>query len=114
MDFDTLRGYLLEKDGAVEEFPFDTVTLAAKVGGKIFALVLTDVEPLWLNLKCRPEQAEILRELYPAVRPGYHMNKCHWNTVILDGSLGDDDIRDMIDESYRLVLAGLPKARRPA
>lgn len=114
MDFATLRTYLLSKPGASEEFPFDPVTLVVKVGGKMFALVGIDETPLRLNLKCLPEQAEVLRELYPAIRPGYHMNKRHWNTVVLDGSLPDEDVRGMIDDSYELVLQGLPRARRPS
>jgi predicted DNA-binding protein (MmcQ/YjbR family) len=113
MDFATLRTYLLSKPGASEDFPFDPVTLVAKVGGKMFALVGIDETPLRVNLKCLPEQAEVLRELYPAVLPGYHMNKRHWNTVVLDGSLPDEDVRGMIDDSYELVLQGLPRARRP-
>ena len=114
MDFATLRTYLLSKPGASEEFPFDPVTLVAKVGGKIFALVGIDVTPLRLNLKCLPEQAEVLRELFPAtILPGYHMNKRHWNTVILDGSLPEEDVLGMIDDSYALVLQGLPRARHP-
>lgn len=113
IDFTTLRTYLLSKPGAVEDFPFDTTTLVVKVSGKIFALVGIDEAPLRLNLKSIPEQAALLRELYPAVIPGYHMNKRHWNTIILDGSLADDDLLGMIDESYRLVVQGLPRASRP-
>lgn len=113
MDFDTLRAYLLGKQGANADFPFDSVTLVVKVGGKMFALVGIDESPLRLNLKSLPEQAEVLRELYPSVIPGYHMNKRHWNTVIIDGSLPDEDLFGMIDDSYRLVVQGLPKARRP-
>ncbi|HBT82440.1 MAG: MmcQ-like protein [Desulfuromonadales bacterium GWC2_61_20] len=113
MDLATLRAHLLAKPGAEETFPFDAVTLVLKVGGKMFALVGLDESPLRLNLKCLPEQAEIMRQLYPAVIPGYHMNKRHWNTVILDGSLADEDVLGMIDESYRLVVEGLPRARRP-
>jgi len=113
MNGDDLRRYLLSKPGAVETFPFDTTTLVAKVGGKMFALFSIDETPPQVNLKCIPEQAELLRELFPAVRPGYHMNKRHWNTVTLDGSLPDADIIDMIDESYRLVVLGLPRHLRP-
>jgi predicted DNA-binding protein (MmcQ/YjbR family) len=113
MNLEQLRSFLLSLPGAEETFPFGPVTLVAKVGGKMFALFGLDNEPLRLNLKCLPEQAEVLRELYPAVLPGYHMNKRHWNTVILDGSLPDADIIDMIDESYRLVVQGLPQSRRP-
>jgi len=112
-NLENLRRYLLAKPGAEETFPFDTVTPVYKVGGKIFALLIGLDPPLWLNLKCLPEHAPLLRELYPPVRPGYHMNKRHWNTVVLDGSLAEDDLRGMIDESYRLVVAGLPRARRP-
>ena len=114
MDFTTLKNYLLSKPGAVEEFPFDTVTLVIKVGGKMFALVGLNNDPLRLNLKCDPAKAEILRELYPAIQPGYHMNKRHWNTLILDGSIADEEILAMIDDSYALVVKGLPKSRRPA
>ena len=113
MDSSTLKSYLLEKSGAVEEFPFDTVTLVIKVSGKMFALVGIKDDPLRLNLKCDPGKAEILREIYPAIQPGYHMNKRHWNTVILDGSIADTEIRSMIDDSYDLVVKGLPKAKRP-
>lgn len=113
MDFTMLRAYLAAKPDAVEEFPFDTVTLVLKVGGKMFALVGTSDEPLRINLKCDPDKAEILRELHPAILPGYHMNKRHWNTVVLDSSIPDEDIFSMIDESYDLVVKGLPKGKRP-
>jgi len=113
MDFETLRSYLLDKPGAKEDFPFDTTTLVIKVAGKMFALLGIDEEPLRINLKCDPGKAEILRERYPVVLPGYHMNKRHWNTVVLDGTLTDAEIRAMIDESYALVVKGLPKVKRP-
>lgn len=113
MTLNGLRGYLLAKPQAVEEFPFDTVTLVVKVCGKMFCLVSTDRTPLQLNLKCLPEKAEVLREQFPTIIPGYHMNKRHWNTLILDGSLPDDLVFSLVDESYRLVLNGLPKSRRP-
>ncbi len=113
MEFNTLKKYLLSKSGAVEGFPFDAVTLVIKVSGKMFALVGINDDPLRLNLKCDPGKAEILREIYPAILPGYHMNKRHWNTVILDGSIADTEIWSMIDDSYALVVKGLPKARQP-
>jgi predicted DNA-binding protein (MmcQ/YjbR family) len=113
MDLDSLRTYLLAKSGAEETYPFDPRTLVAKVGGKMYALVGIDAASLRLNLKCLPEHAEVLREIHPAVLPGYHMNKRHWNTVVLDGSLAEEDIKSMIDESYRLVVRNLPKVRRP-
>lgn len=113
MNFETLQTYLLSKPAAGEEFPFDDETLVLKVGGKMFALLGINNDPLRMNLKCDPDKAEILRELYPAILPGYHMNKRHWNTLVLDGSLTDADIFAMIDESYVLVVQGLPKTRRP-
>jgi predicted DNA-binding protein (MmcQ/YjbR family) len=113
MEFATLRSYLLSKPGAMEDFPFDTTTLVVKVGGKMFALLGIAEEPLRINLKCDPAKAEVLRERYPGVLPGYHMNKRHWNTVVLDGSIAAEEIRAMIDESYLLVVKGLPQARRP-
>ena len=111
MNFSTLRKYLAAKPGAVEDFPFDPVILVFKVGGKMFALVATDEDPPRINLKCDPLKAEILREYYPAVLPGYHMNKRHWNTVVLDGSIPDEELVAMIDESHDLVVQNLPRAR---
>ena len=113
MNLDTLRRYLLDKPKTVEEFPFDTVTLVAKVCGKMFALVSTDRIPLRINLKCLPEKAEVLREQFPAIIPGYHMNKRHWNSLLLDGSLPDDLVFSLIDDSYELVVQGLPQTKRP-
>ncbi|HEY5673867.1 MAG TPA: MmcQ/YjbR family DNA-binding protein [Malonomonas sp.] len=113
MEFETLRNYLLAKPGASEDFPFDETTLVIKVAGKMFALTGINQQPLRLNLKCDPLQAELLRERYPAVLPGYHMNKRHWNTLVLDGSVPDDEIRAMIDASYALVVKGVPRSKRP-
>lgn len=113
MTLSTLRTHLLAYPGAVEDYPFDPVTLVVKVGGKMFALVGVDEEPLRLNLKVVPEQGEVLRQLSPAILPGYHMNKRHWITVVLDGDLDDEFVRGLIAESYRLVVAGLPRHRRP-
>jgi predicted DNA-binding protein (MmcQ/YjbR family) len=113
MNFDHLRSYLAAKPGAVEEFPFDLVTLVFNPRGKMFALVATTETPLRINLKCDPAKAELLREVYPAVLPGYYMNKRHWNTLVLNGSIPDEDLLAMIDESYALVVQGLPKNKRP-
>ncbi|NOQ51908.1 MAG: MmcQ/YjbR family DNA-binding protein [Desulfuromonadaceae bacterium] len=113
MDFETLRSYLLAKAGAIEDFPFDSTTLVIKVSGKMFALLSLNEEPLRVNLKCDPLKAEVLRQRYPAVLPGYHMNKRHWNTVVLDGSVPEEEMLAMIDDSYELVVKGLPKAQRP-
>ncbi|TNF49260.1 MAG: MmcQ/YjbR family DNA-binding protein [Deltaproteobacteria bacterium] len=113
MNFETLLGYLLQKPGATEDFPFDNQTLVIKVGGKMFALVGIKNDPLRINLKCDPIKAEFLRQQHPAVLPGYHMNKRHWNTVVLDDTIADAEIFTMIDDSYDLVVQGLPKVRRP-
>lgn len=113
MEFAALRDYLLSKVGAVEDFPFDRTTLVLKVGNKMFAALGINDDPLRLNLKCDPAKAEVLRQRYPAVLPGYHMNKRHWNTVVLDGSIPKEELLEMIDESYALVVKGLPQAGRP-
>ncbi|MFI6766318.1 MmcQ/YjbR family DNA-binding protein [Streptomyces sp. NPDC050355] len=109
-----LRAACLDFNGATEEFPFprhpDVSTF--KVGGKIFALsTLTDL-PLTVSLKCEPELAERLRAAHSEVVPGYHLNKRHWNTVSLEGSLTDRLVLDMIEDSYDLVVASLPRAQR--
>lgn len=107
-----LRRYCLAKPGAEEDFPFDPVTSVMKVGGKMFALVSLDESPTRINLKGDPNDNEILRQQFPAIIPGYHMNKLHWNTLILDGSLPDELILDQIDTSYRLVFDSLPQSIR--
>ena len=109
---ETLQAYCLSKAGVTEEFPFGEETLVYKVVGKIFALSSLDSSPLSINLKCDPERALQLREEYDCVRPGFHMNKKHWNTVVVDGSVKDTLIRDWIDHSYELVVASLPKKTR--
>ena len=83
-----------------------------KVEGKMFALSVLDARPLKVSLKCEPELARALRVSYPAVEPGYHLNKRHWNTVTLDGSLPDKLVRDMLEDSYDLVVEGLSRAAR--
>jgi len=111
MDIETLRSYCLVKTGVTEELPFDQDTLVFKVMGKMFAL--TGIELFQsINLKCNPENAQDLRERYHAVLPGYHMNKKHWNTVIMDGSIHDKILLEWIEDSYDLVVAGLPKKTR--
>jgi len=115
MDKQALRDYCITKIGAEETLPFDTVTLVFKVMGKMFALLSLDIpddQPARINLKCDPAWAEILRSTYPAVIPGYHMDKRHWITVICDGSIPDKEIKLMIDESYALVVKKLPRAAR--
>ena len=112
MNIEQIREYCLKKKGVTEEFPFDEETLVFKVMGKIFILASLDSIPLQVNLKCDPEKAIELREEYEAVQPGYHMNKRHWNTVIIDGSIPNKKILGWIDYSYNLVAAGLKKADR--
>lgn len=109
MDRDTLTAYLLEKPGAAEEYPFGEEAAVFKVAGRMFALCMLPADPLRVNLKCDPEWAEVLRDRYEAIIPGYHMNKRHWNTVILDGSVPDEELLDLVDHSYELVVAKLPK-----
>jgi predicted DNA-binding protein (MmcQ/YjbR family) len=106
MNIEILREYCLSKKGATESFPFDEETLVFKVMGKMFALVDL-VADLSINLKCDPEKAIELREHYPAVIPGYHMDKKHWNTVLIDGSIADEHIFEWIDDSYNLVVTKL-------
>ena len=98
--------------GAGEERPFGPDVSVFKVGGKIFAITQLDADPLRVSLKCEPELAQQLRVTYPAITPGYHLNKRHWNTVVLDDSLPRQMVLDMIEDSYDLVVESLPRARR--
>jgi predicted DNA-binding protein (MmcQ/YjbR family) len=98
--------------GAVEDYPFGDDVAVFKVGGRMFALVPLDDGTVRVNLKCDPELALELRAVYAAVRPGYHQNKRHWNTVELDGSIEDDELRDLVEHSYELVVRGLPRPQR--
>lgn len=108
MDIECFHNFCLNLKGVTQEFPFDNRTLVYKVMGKMFALA--DVEEFEsINLKCDPEKAIELRERYPAVKPGYHMHKKHWNTVAIDGSLSDRLIEEWIIDSYNLVASGLTK-----
>lgn len=111
MNIEELRNYCLTKPGTTEDFPFDEVTLVFKVGGKMYALTSLDGD-FTVNLKCDPERAIELRERYPAVLPGYHMSKIHWNTICMDGSVGDKLVCQWIDHSYDLVIKSLPKRVR--
>jgi len=114
MDQHELKAACLALPGSAEEFPFGDEVSVFKVGGKMFALSLLDAEPLQLSVKCDPDLAVQLRAAHPAIAPGYHLNKRHWNTVTLDGSLPDQMVTDLLTDSYDLVVASLPKARRPA
>ncbi len=114
MTIDTIRDYCLSKQGVSEGFPFGEETLVFKVGSKMFALLDLAALPSSVNLKCDPEWSAELRERYPAVMPGYHMNKRHWNTVVMDGSIPSAEVCQMIDHSYELVAKGLTRAERQA
>ncbi|MEV7890785.1 MmcQ/YjbR family DNA-binding protein [Streptomyces sp. NPDC002817] len=108
-----LRTFCLSFNAAVEDFPFSPEISVFKVLGKMFALSWIDASPLKVNLKCDPEDAMRLRGEYEGlIAPGYHMNKRHWNTVRVDGGLPDRLVRELIEDSYDLVVAGLPRAER--
>ena len=112
MDLEQFREYCLSKPRVTEGTPFGETVLVFKVEGKMFALASLDEVPATANLKCDPDRALELRDRYEEVRPGYHMSKKHWNTVQLEGAIPIAEIRQMIDHSYNLVVAGLPKAKR--
>ena len=112
MDIESFREYCLKKAGVTEGAPFGEDTLVFKVGGKMFALASLDEIPATANLKCDPDRALELRDRYEQVRPGYHMNKKHWNTVEIDSGVPDWELRKMIDHSYELVVQSLPKTSR--
>lgn len=103
MDRERLRAICASHPGAVETYPFGDRTAVYKVAGKMFALVPLDPEPPTVSLKCDPEWSEVLRNAYDAVRPGYHLNKRHWNTITLDRTIGDDEFAELIAHSYELV-----------
>jgi predicted DNA-binding protein (MmcQ/YjbR family) len=109
-----LRDHCLGFLGSTETFPFGPQTSAFKVATKVFALSRLGQSPLRVSLKCEPAVAEQLRDAHAAIVPGYHLNKRHWNTVVIDGSVPEQVIKDMIEDSYDLVVSGLPKARRRA
>jgi predicted DNA-binding protein (MmcQ/YjbR family) len=111
MDLAEFREYCLSKPSATEDIPFGPDVLVFKVGGKMFALADLDGVPTTVNLKCDPELALDLRDRYEQVRPGYHMNKKHWNTVEIAGGIPDLQLRKMIDHSYELVIKRLPKPK---
>jgi predicted DNA-binding protein (MmcQ/YjbR family) len=111
MNIEEFRDYCLSKKGVTDSFPFDDTTLVMKVLDKMFAL--SNLEgPLSINLKCDPEKATELRELYPSVKPGYHMSKIHWNTIEMDGSIDLKTIQSWIDDSYNLVVAKMTKKKQ--
>ncbi len=112
MDYQKTRNYMLSKPECVEDFPFGPDVAVMKVCGKMFATLSHHEGVANTNLKCDPHQALMLRDLFPAITAGYHMNKKHWNTLQLDGSIPPGEIQRLIDHSYDLVVAGLKKADR--
>lgn len=109
MTYQSLKSYLLSKPQTTLEFPFGDDVYVFKVAGKMFALVAWQDEVMRVNLKCDPDEALALRDIFAAVIPGYHMNKQHWNTVIFDGSIPQGEIERMIDNSFKLVVSNLTK-----
>ena len=114
MNYENIRAYLLSKPEAVEDYPFGPQVAVMKVHGKMFATLATQGEGVSMNLKCDPHEALILRDIFPAIKPGYHMNKRHWNTLVLDGSIPGGEIERMVDNSYALVVHGLSSSQRRA
>ncbi len=114
MKIDAVYAYCSAKRGVTEEMPFGDDVLVFKVMGKMFALLNLKRLPLSLNLKCAPEKAIVLREQHASVLPGYHMNKKHWNTILLEGDVTPEQIREWIDDSYDLVVRGLKSTARAA
>ena len=111
MDIEILREYCLQKNEVTEELPFGPDVIVFKVKGKVFLLLPLDTEQLRFNVKCDPDLALELREEYDCVKPGYHMNKKHWNTIEVDGTLNSKQLKQMIDHSYELVVQSLPKKK---
>lgn len=114
MDLNEFRRYCLNKKGVTENYPFDDETLVLKVGSKMFALTNVNKPALEINLKCDPFMSQDLRREYPSIKPGYHMNKTHWNTIVVDGSVPEDKVLFLIDLSYDLVYKGLKKSEKLA
>ena len=114
MNRDSLLRYLDDRPGSVEDYPFGDDVAVFKVGGRVFALCALSGQPGSVSLKCDPTLAEALRERYPAVTPGYHLNKRHWNTIELDGSVPGDELAELVDHSWELVVAKLPRREREA
>jgi len=112
MNRDEVRDCFLACDRAWEDYPFDDVTTVFKVGSKMFGLMSAPGKPLTINLKCDPDLAADLRDVYEDVKPGYHMSKRHWNSVNVQGELPTEEIVKMIDHSYHLVKKSLPKRER--
>jgi len=113
MNYDLARAYLLSKPEAAEDYPFDPEVAVYRIRGKIFATLVEKAGLGQMNLKCDPDEALALRDIFSAIIPGYHMNKKHWNTIRLDGSVPLGELERMMDNSYLLIIAGMPRHKRP-
>ncbi len=111
MNAEELRLYCLSKPDVEESLPFGPETLVFKVGGKIFLLMSLDTQPLQFNVKCDPDSAIELRDQYDCIKPGYHMNKTHWNTVVVDNTLPSKQLKEQVDHSYELISAAKKKKK---
>jgi len=111
MELEELKKYCSDKSFVTDDYPFGPDVHVFRVGGKMFALFGTHEESLGLNLKCDPNEAVVLRDIFDAVKPGYHMSKVHWNTVKLEGDVPDGEFKRMVDNSYQLVYSSLPKSK---
>lgn len=114
MNYNEAKTYLLNKPSVREDYPFGPEVMVPKIKGKMFATLGVEKEVGHMNLKCDPAHAQELRDLFESVKPGYHMNKLHWNTIILDGSIPQGEIERMIDHSYALVVKKLKRVEREA
>ncbi|MCG8314086.1 MAG: MmcQ/YjbR family DNA-binding protein [Pseudomonadales bacterium] len=114
MKLDTLKKHIIKMPGTKEDMPFGPDALVYKIQSKMFALIAWNESPLRITLKCDPDYAQILRDTYSSVGPGYYMNKRHWNTIVLNGEVPAKVIKELIDDSYQLVFKSLKKADREA
>ncbi|MHA0856087.1 MmcQ/YjbR family DNA-binding protein [Paenibacillus sp. CMAA1364] len=114
MDINTLTHYCLSRKGTFEEYPFGQEVIVIKVSSKMFALISERDHQIHISLKCDPFIAENLRQQYASITPGYHLNKSHWNTIVVDGSVPETALFGMIDLSYDLVFKGLKKSEKEA
>lgn len=112
MDYQATRAYMLSRPEAWEDFPFYPDVAVMKVRNKMFATLSSEAGVARMNLKCNPDEAQMLRDIFSAVSPGFHMNKRHWNTVLLDGSIPAGELERMIDRSYGLVVKGMTRKER--
>ena len=113
MNYAGTKAYLLSQPEAEEDYPFGPEAAVFKIRNKMFGLLMESKGKARINLKCDPDEALALRDIFPAITAGYRMNKKHWNTVQLDGSVPSGEIERMIDNSYMLVINGMPRAQRP-